>query len=445
MSIVRVNGMPHRCYSTRDVFVQRTLNEEPPTTLTNTSSVITNEYITNYVSKDMVKRDWQYLIRHGFNATTYLNGILYTWTYSPGECYLKIRRKALVSGKVQRTSYKVSGQLRRVDNPGTAAGLSWSAADDIAKARFIKRARQVQSSFQGMTFLAEAREAIRMIRGNALGIVAHTNRYFSDVKRLARSIQMRKRGLSRPSVQNRRLAFEQHLRNRYLEYTYGVSPLVSDIQRAAEFLAERSLDRPHKDFRLIQAQGVVKSQDFSNVVTEQYGLQNFYSKWNNSSKATVIYRGVVRAGGDDLGDVNRRLGLDLSQFLPTVWEIIPWSFVVDYVSNVGDIVDAASFNRSTLKWVSRTVILELGRKLEIEAESAADPGIFDQEAWFWLKPTVSWESKSVARDTYTGSLVPDLRFGLGEVSASWRKQLNLAALGRQNKALSSVLRSIFNR
>lgn len=47
-------------------------------------------------------------------------------------------------------------------------------------------------------------------------------------------------------------------------------------------------------------------------------------------------------------------GIMPSQFLPTVWELIPYSWLVDYFTNMGDIVAAACRNYGDLSWYSGT-------------------------------------------------------------------------------------------
>lgn len=58
-------------------------------------------------------------------------------------------------------------------------------------------------------------------------------------------------------------------------------------------------------------------------------------------KHTVRYRGRIDAQVDAPVWNNLDLfGFSAKEFVPTLWELLPWSFLVDYFTNVGDILDA---------------------------------------------------------------------------------------------------------
>jgi hypothetical protein len=51
-------------------------------------------------------------------------------------------------------------------------------------------------------------------------------------------------------------------------------------------------------------------------------------------------------------------GFDLRSFVPTVWELVPYSFIVDYFSNVGDCLMALGVDTSGVTGLWRTEITE---------------------------------------------------------------------------------------
>jgi hypothetical protein len=60
---------------------------------------------------------------------------------------------------------------------------------------------------------------------------------------------------------------------------------------------------------------------------------------------------MVKTGAvNGVRSVARTLGILPERFLPTVWELIPYSFVVDYFVNVGDIVASYAFQRNNIVW-----------------------------------------------------------------------------------------------
>jgi len=52
------------------------------------------------------------------------------------------------------------------------------------------------------------------------------------------------------------------------------------------------------------------------------------------------------------------LGFNLEEFVPTIWEIIPFSFVVDYFANVGEMLSLHTTDLSWVDWVNQSEQLD---------------------------------------------------------------------------------------
>jgi hypothetical protein len=132
------------------------------------------------------------------------------------------------------------------------------------------------------------------------------------------------------------------------------------------------------------------------------------------------------------------LGFRWEDFIPTVWELIPYSFLVDYFTNIGDVLSAWSHQDFGQRWACKTVITTVdrqvaGQRLNSNAESALSLGQLDEIDFD--KYNVTRRYKEVVRDLYTGDFVPSLAFevpGIGSL-----KWINVGALGllRTIKAL----------
>lgn len=48
-------------------------------------------------------------------------------------------------------------------------------------------------------------------------------------------------------------------------------------------------------------------------------------------------------------------GAGVADIVPTAWELIPWSFMVDYFSNIGVVLDAWSMRFVNFAWLNLTV------------------------------------------------------------------------------------------
>lgn len=146
-----------------------------------------------------------------------------------------------------------------------------------------------------------------------------------------------------------------------------------------------------------------------------------------------VFRQVPFASpGRDLGPS----GFDPSNWLPSLWEIIPYSFVADYFLNIQHVISAYSFNRTLIQWVSRT------KRHILSTETVNAHQIHSKEELGLAAATVvpgfmnHWQV-TVDRRALDTIGIPTLEFTIPGTSTKW---LNLAALfaaGRKTQRLFS--------
>jgi hypothetical protein len=121
------------------------------------------------------------------------------------------------------------------------------------------------------------------------------------------------------------------------------------------------------------------------------------------------------------------IGFSPKDFLPTAWELIPYSFLVDYFSNIGGIIYGMSNLFTNLAWHNSTVRKEL--KFRQWGTEYPLPGLV-RITGAYAKCVTS--KVSVERSKYTGHGVPSLAFKIpGFRSLKW---LNIAALVASRKS-----------
>lgn len=134
-----------------------------------------------------------------------------------------------------------------------------------------------------------------------------------------------------------------------LAVQFGWAPLLSDIIKATQFM--ESLDRRSQELeRLYSGRGlkrrmVLASGNSTHTATEYVCNKPVMSasfthmreiqvwavcRWRLTARSPPIPR------GDDLR--RRLLGIDSGAIAETLWELLPWSWLADYFSNVGDLV-----------------------------------------------------------------------------------------------------------
>lgn len=203
---------------------------------------------------------------------------------------------------------------------------------------FIQRANQARSTILGGQDLGEWKETVRAVT-NPLGTL---KRFILDHVAVSKK---RLRRIKRSGS----TSFQKVLADTYLEFTFGWNPLASDIGQAVGALRTR-YNNPDKVNISANA-----SESFSSSNTMATLFQSNYIRAVQSvlSYGTVQHRlkgCVLTDVTDGTRSVQQVLGLLPENFVPTVWELIPYSFVVDYFVNIGDIVNAYAFRRSNLSW-----------------------------------------------------------------------------------------------
>jgi hypothetical protein len=280
---------------------------------------------------------WRQIIKAGGNATTSL------------------------VGQTRRVDTKVDGFLKLTDVWGdlsimqeyTFSGLfqspefmytssDFTSADNAALKLTYRRIKDQRTSFQGLIFLGELRESIRMIKSPAKALRTGISEYLDTAV---------KRGRKAPRKSRRKVVAET-----WLEYSFGWVPLVNDIldgvkaykKHVNKTFRSRLTSRGSTSSSVIYAAG----QRGSNANSIPYVLDK--KAIQTQSVQYIVGLEYTCTGADPDVSVFERAGLVFREFVPTLWELTPYSFLVDYFTNVGDILEAGATSTSDVKWVCRT-------------------------------------------------------------------------------------------
>jgi hypothetical protein len=157
-------------------------------------------------------------------------------------------------------------------------------------------------------------------------------------------------------------------------------------------------------------------------------------RWDVSTfeRQSVLVYGAVRLKMGELPyQWAEEFGFEPKDFAPAIWEGIPYSFLVDYFTNVGEIVNALSFPQSDVAWVARTFhndSIRDGTRARVVMVGAAETPFVKRELLRFVPPTAYWSRAYVDRISYHASLpLPSFQLEIPG-SKNWRKWLNMAAL-----------------
>jgi hypothetical protein len=305
--------------------------------------------------------------------------------------------------------------------PGNPDALNETDTNAQALGRFAVKVVNARSAVQGGVVVGELAQTIRMIRHPAQGL----RRLVTDWHNEARLIRA---GHHVGSLASRMRRVAQNLGDAWLEHAFGCKPLLSDIAGACNALAETTVGST------LLTRRVTASAETRVSATEQdFGTHiEGNSAWREVQRTTgtvqVIYRGAVRLEARDPKTMDPKLfGFSPEQFLPTAWELVPWSFLIDYFTNIGDIINGWSSLLVPLKWCNRTV-----RKTNEKVEEANSDKSLTPNFQSCTPARVIGTNTLVSRAKYTGTTVPDFDFKLpGSGSLRW---LNIAALIASRKS-----------
>jgi len=396
-------------------------------------------------------KDWKERIRLGQNATTFAQGSqprhlkhgFYYWGHKwrvPSPDPIGAPQLAYTSSSTMSGSY--------VGSLSTPPSIADSAADDAAKAAFVRNARKHQTSALGGEILKDFGKTIHSVKGIGRGILKS---FFGHARSMEASrkqflIDTRK-GSGSLAALNRKV---DELSSKYLEWNYGIQPSISDFNGVIQGL-ERGLVQ--KNFALDRARVFGFGENSSRSVSSfQFGVTTPHEDGARIiATATVEKRYLVKYYGSvatlvsdyTSKNIAGQLGFGLRDFIPTIWECVPYSFVIDYFTNAGQIISALSFPRSDVRWISRLVRNEHTTSVQYSRRNALPPqnGIEALDE-FQYEPDV-YKQTVWTRDIYTGDLVPSFRLHLPYRATDWVGMLSLLTNAFNRSSL--VTRQIYDK
>lgn len=378
------------------------------------------EYSNTVTFGDNV-RNWKRRIRRNESATTTLSGTKYEDLIALGPTITSFKRNdspnAFEVAHPHR-EYSITPDSTHYYSP-SAIGLSSvnvDEADNAAKADFLKRLIRHNRQVSGGVVLGELRETLRMIRNPAKEL----RRRWSDWDTASRKMRARRlRGFRGPTARRVR-DVHRDLADSWLEHSFGWRPLLSDIDDAT-----RALNRRNEyvgDPQPIFGEGGRNTQLQNSVAYLNGQGCRIYHNFIRERVTHVEYFGKTRAYVLNPLKFNARLwGFDPRDFAPTIWELTPYSFLIDYFTNIGTIIEAWSWGRADLAWCEKRVLRQ-----------------YSNTRTYWSIPSASnfydvgsssggftTNTSHKIREPYGGGFTPAFTWKLPGFGLKW---LNIAAL-----------------
>lgn len=216
----------------------------------------------------------------------------------------------------------------------------------------------------------------------------------------------------------------------YLAQQFGWNPLISDLRTFANLANAISARKKalSKASRRKSMRVKLGSSTTSWNGNTTYSISNLYYKMSytlkQSSWATMSYVadvGSLPDDGDGLSQLNWALGTAGSA--STLWNMIPWSWMIDYFTTIGSYLEA---NRGNIQWKAESMCVMQHSKLDTSATITS-------QSWRWKNASLTggdtWEWKK--RRVYS---VPQAR-AIFSPLLSTQQVMNLGALALSSNSL----------
>lgn len=362
--------------------------------------------------------NWKRQIAKGANATTPFTGVLQTLESNPSVTeYFYIVAFPLSNPNNWRQTRKTWSHGMQTNMPTLPSISDVAEATQKAQTTFYKDLESVMTLFQGGVFLGELRETLQMIRNPARSLRRRLDDYLSDAKK-------RRRGSSKVK--------ENVLAGLWLEHAFGWAPLLNDLNTARDYL-DRKQEQLAQALQPVTGSGTVQKASVVNT-SNAVGSTTLTAELQRVDITFVRYKGAVasRVASKRMIEYDA-MGLSARSFVPTIWELVPWSFAIDYFSNIGDVLTAWANQTVGLSWGCETV----RRKRYLYSRNCRQVFSFPSFPSITLRSASSgWTGashKRVDRAPITYVPVPSIQF---EIPGFGKKWLNLAALAASRRALT---------
>lgn len=286
---------------------------------------------------------WRSKVASGVDATGPLTASRTELTIQPG--YLVAEYSTVARPQVKVLEDVWEGWIIDPDRYGWPSAPTATLNSTVvtkATTKFNAKLGEVVSPFKGLTFFGELRETIQMLKGRAMFLMKDIGQYAKRARALYR------RNPGRRTVKD--------VGNLWLEYQFGWKPFVEDIEAGITALSQDRLEV----VPITASASVLTGTSTASEV--MIGSQSCYAAMRtvkDFAKSSCRVRGVVDlslitpVSTNDVVSADR-WGLTLREFVPTVWELVPYSFLVDYFVNVGDVINSVFAEKRALRWSNRT-------------------------------------------------------------------------------------------
>lgn len=409
-------------------YVRTGVSDYPGFEGTESLQTTTSHTVDGFVIKGSNLGNWRWRIRNHTTATTDLSGYEQRSDGAQGNEFYGYRKIVSNSNPKSYAVSAIRGDVGvQIPAPDDPSGLSVTSANNQALGKLLGQIQNAQSAVQGGVVIGELAKTIKMIREPAQSFRRGLDDYL-------KALRKRSRGKFTP------FATSKLLSDTWLEYSFGWLPLLSDVNGALKSVYRIvAYDSP---FKGVSASATVSTRTNPETGWDlNFGAISYKRILTKGTDVTVRYHGEVGARTESgLYTIPQQLGLSFGNFLPTVWELIPYSFLVDYFTNIGAILNVFSLMDTRICWMEKGTVKESWVTLTPRSLTIQPVPVGQSLVGYVNNPgstPYTLRRRRVLRENYLGSFTPGLEFKIPGTSTKW---INLGALFTSAQGLQRLLR-----
>jgi hypothetical protein len=296
------------------------------------------------------RSDWKQVIKEHGDATTDMLAEQRSITHLDGVASVTATRKSTGKRELNRVQGFIDSSTGFTTDP--FATVSSSSASRDAASQFYSRAYAAQSQLMLGVSILELRETLGMIRGRGASMLQLVTNWSTAVRRLRK-------------LNGKKLL--QALAELHLEYSFGWRPLASDIGGAL-----KAFRNPRVEITRVSAKAESPIMTSTTRATSGFGTLQYIRRSTSTTNCVVRIRGGVKVVVSGHGRNTQALGLNIQSIVPTIYEAMPWTFLFDYFTDLGGVINAICFPKSSVAWCSTSVSKRFTTQV-IAGEVVSDP------------------------------------------------------------------------
>lgn len=291
------------------------------------------------------KPQWKSLVAAQVDATNAVTASRARFTkMTPGSARLFTQRKRLQGSPPGRIVYRselVEWLSDYITFSKPSPGTHLAGPISNATRQFVSKGKsRISPANLGVT-LGELNESLRMIARPGRSIVNGMRTYLTAVNKNLR----RNKHVSKSKTR-------EIMADTWLEYSFGWYPLLKDTEGLAQAAASLAVGVPNLHVSSLARESGSPTVTAGN---KSYpGCGDFDYDISTITTTTCSIKGKIRTEVGQPGQFPQSFGVQLRDFIPTLWELVPWSFAVDYFTGVGDYISSMCFPYSSFVYITRS-------------------------------------------------------------------------------------------